>query len=84
MKNSIDIMGNRTRNLPACSAVPQPTASLRALHYVVSSICIIDPEDKGITFVQNVCYCLYQPARRNIQQDLNLCQLRHGNLTFRI
>ena len=26
MKNSNDIMGNRTRDLPVCSAVPQPTA----------------------------------------------------------
>jgi len=26
MKNSKDIIGNRTRYLPACSAVPQPTA----------------------------------------------------------
>jgi hypothetical protein len=26
MKNSIDIIGNRTRDLPTCSAVPQPTA----------------------------------------------------------
>ena len=25
-KNSIDTIGNRTRDLPACSAVPQPTA----------------------------------------------------------
>jgi hypothetical protein len=24
MKNSNDIIGNRTRDLPACSAVPQP------------------------------------------------------------
>ena len=30
MKNSNDPIGNRTRNLPACSAVPQPTVSLRA------------------------------------------------------
>ena len=29
MKNSNDIIGNRTRNLPACRAVPQPTASKR-------------------------------------------------------
>jgi len=27
MKNSNDTIGNRTRNLPACSVVPQPTAS---------------------------------------------------------
>jgi len=30
MKNSNDIIGNRTGNLPACSAVPQPTAPPRA------------------------------------------------------
>jgi hypothetical protein len=26
MKNSCDTIGNRTRDLPACGAVPQPTA----------------------------------------------------------
>jgi hypothetical protein len=30
MKKSNDTIGNRTRNLPACSAVPQPTALPRA------------------------------------------------------
>jgi hypothetical protein len=30
MKNSNDIIGNRTRDLPACSALPQPTALPRA------------------------------------------------------
>jgi hypothetical protein len=30
MKNSNDTIGNRTIDLPACSAVPQPTASPRA------------------------------------------------------
>ena len=29
MKNSNDTIGNRTRDLPACSAVPQPTAQSR-------------------------------------------------------
>ena len=29
MKNSSDIIGNRTRDLPACSAVPQTTAPPR-------------------------------------------------------
>ena len=29
MKNSSDIIGNRTRNLPVCSSVPQPTAPPR-------------------------------------------------------
>ena len=30
MKNSIDTIGNRTRDLPVCSSVPQPTAPPRA------------------------------------------------------
>ena len=30
MKNSIDTIGNRTSDLPTCSAVPQPTAPPRA------------------------------------------------------
>ena len=30
MKNSNETIGNRTRDLPACSAVPQPTAPPRA------------------------------------------------------
>ena len=30
MKNSNGIIGNRTRDVPACSAVPQPTAPPRA------------------------------------------------------
>jgi hypothetical protein len=37
MKNSNDNIGNRTRDLPACSAVPQPTAPPRvpnALHVI--------------------------------------------------
>jgi hypothetical protein len=29
MINSSDIIGNRTRNLPVCSAVPEPTVALR-------------------------------------------------------
>ena len=30
MKNSIDTIGNRTRDLPTCSAVPQPITPPRA------------------------------------------------------
>jgi len=35
MKNSSDTIGNRTRDLPTCSAVPQPTVPPRAPHYAV-------------------------------------------------
>jgi hypothetical protein len=31
MKNSNDNIGNRTRDLPACSVVPQPTVPPRTL-----------------------------------------------------
>jgi hypothetical protein len=34
LKNSVDTIGNRTRDLPAFSAVPQPTASSRASSYI--------------------------------------------------
>ena len=33
MKNSTDTIGNRTRDLPACSAVPHPIAPPRALNH---------------------------------------------------
>ena len=34
MKNSSDTIGNRTRDLPTCSAVSQPTALRRAPVYI--------------------------------------------------
>ena len=38
MKNSVDTVENRTRDLPTCSAVPQPTAPPRALNYVIINV----------------------------------------------
>ena len=40
MQNSIDTIGNGTRDLPACSAVPQPTAPLPNHKIVLSYINI--------------------------------------------
>ena len=45
MKNSSDIIGDRTPGLPACRAVPQPTASPRAptiyiYIYIINKIII--------------------------------------------
>jgi hypothetical protein len=37
MKNSDDTIGNRTRDLPACSAVPQPTEPPRAPFHISTS-----------------------------------------------
>ena len=39
MKNSSDIIGNRTSDLPACSAVSQPTAPPRAPNVVTHANC---------------------------------------------
>ena len=39
MKSSNHIIGNRTRDLQAGSAVPQPTAPLRAHHNIIEQ-CI--------------------------------------------
>jgi len=45
MKNSNDTIGNRTRDLPTCSAVPQPTALARAPPLPPS---ILHAEDKTV------------------------------------
>ena len=51
MKNSNNTIGNRTRDLPACSAVPQPTAPPRVpgvgvVMHIISEM---------IPSIQNVC-----------------------------
>jgi len=53
-KNSSDSIGNRTRDLPACSAVPQPTAPPRDLLCLKhgSIIGLRMPESKHVaTFI---------------------------------
>ena len=40
MKNSYDTIGNRTRDLPVCSAVPQPTAPPRTPITILYSLKI--------------------------------------------
>ena len=45
MKHSNDTIGNRTRDLPAYSAVPQPTVLPRAPFY---------PKDGVLNFLQKV------------------------------
>jgi hypothetical protein len=43
-KNSNDTIWNRTRDFPACSAVPQPTAPPRAaISYVTKCINLLKP-----------------------------------------
>jgi hypothetical protein len=42
MKKSSDTIGNRTHDLPACSAVPQPTAPPGAPNFSISRGIILD------------------------------------------
>jgi len=46
MKNSNDTIGNRTRELLACSAIPQPTAPTRAPVIHLKIICTLK---RGVT-----------------------------------
>ena len=48
MKTSNDTIGNRTRNLSACSAVPQPTALARAPKIIVVNVIINRATDAGL------------------------------------
>jgi hypothetical protein len=41
MKNSSDPIGNRTRYVPACSAVPQPTAPPRAPNFKLRTVKLV-------------------------------------------
>ena len=57
MKNSNDNIENRTRNLPACSAVPQPTAPPRDLllnGYRGYFLVVKRPERKDEHFPQTI------------------------------
>jgi len=60
MKKSNDTIGNRTRDLPACSAVPQPTAPLRApKHVEESNKHIIEETVRQVGYLPE----LYEDAR---------------------
>ena len=78
MKNSNDTIVNRTRDLPACSAVPQPTAPTRAPHSVIirPNFILLNPEDGSNRFLRN-----FGSYRRHIPDDiLNQNVLLHCKL----
>jgi hypothetical protein len=47
MKNSNDIIGNRTRNLPACRGVPQPTAPPQEKTCILIDVAM--PANRNVT-----------------------------------
>ena len=63
MNNSSDTIGNRTRNLPACSAVPEPTAPPGAPKYCINNAnnvqsCVFIQHNKRFCVVC-VCGCVF-------------------------
>ena len=60
-KNSNDTIGNRTRDLPVFSAVPQPTASHRALSFTIV-VLFYNPDD-GLLMNRRRCVDAQQLAR---------------------
>ena len=73
MINSNDAFGNRTRELPACSPVPQPTAPSRAPSFSTTRVrnlcvsvsnkcdkCVINniKVDRASYYVKRHCYVL--------------------------
>ena len=48
VKNSNDIIGNRTRDLPTCSALSQPTALPRAPLQVIEEYKVLVFEEAGL------------------------------------
>ena len=75
MKNSNDTIGNRTRDLPTCNAVPQPTALPRAPpHYICIYIYI---------YINNVLpkrQYLFTSQCRNTPEQPSFHQHRCANL----
>ena len=59
MKNSNETIGSRTRDLPACSAVLQPTAPPRAL------------SSDNVSYVSVMCLCTGYPVFNPLNAKLN-------------
>jgi hypothetical protein len=68
MKNSNDTIGNQTRDLPACSAVPQPTAPLRApsavygIWIIADSPCSLEGNEVNMNRSQGFLFALLLPV----------------------
>jgi len=75
MKNSKDTIGNRTRDLPTCSAVPQPTALPRAPNIMNMCVCVC----------VCVCSCLSFPVcKAHTPCYIAVCGLSDSKVFFHI
>jgi len=79
IKISIDAIGNRTHDLPACSAVPQPTAPPRVSKNELRLREISGPKREDVEYFLNgayrLCVCL-------IVSDLETSKTRDPGTTW--
>jgi len=83
MKNSIDTIGNPNRDLPACSAVPQPTALPRAATSTVPcrNAIINTNSDNNSNSVLFICVLAQQPKakykskKRDTRERIQKCMM---------
>ena len=73
MKNSNDTIGNRTRDLLACSAVPQPSprAPLLILLVVVVVVVAVAVVVTIIIKGKDKCYCLHYEGKQEDQKYIS-------------
>ena len=80
MKNSNDTIGNRTRDLPACSAVPQPTAPPRApLNLTCTRIRYIKIDNSSFERVEEFRYLATTLTIKNSSRDEIKRRMKSGN-----
>jgi len=72
MKNSYDMIGNRTHNLPVCSAVAQPTALPRA------PLTLLEAQNTSNDYRTGSCYTAQQQA--GLLSDLAESNLRKSRI----
>jgi hypothetical protein len=73
MKNSNETIGNRTRDLPACSAVPQPTAPPRAPKKGMGNII---QHNTSLWIVCIICWFVLIICNKRGVQHINVQYLR--------
>jgi len=72
-KNSSDTIGNRTRDLPACSTVPEPTAPPRAPHVCVRA-CV---RARAYIYIYIYIFVAQMNMYKNVSRALETAALTH-------
>jgi hypothetical protein len=83
MKISNDTIGNRTRELPTCSAVPQPTALPRApitIHMEVTTTCFSPKGPSSVVVANGIFFHIFVMTVSNLTSLLTNWLGRHARV----